>query len=309
MEEQNQKDLLSAEHFDYEALLQEVNRLQERYALLSVGYLGKSLLGRGIPSLKLGNGTRRILYVGAHHGMEWITSALLCRFAEELCEAGEKGLNVCRVSAGALLSAHTIHIIPMLNPDGVEYQIHGVSEENPLFDRLLLMNGGREDFSRWQANGRGVDLNHNYDAGFAEYKRLEAENGIAEGAPTRYSGPAPLSEPETAALANLIAFHEDWRGIMTLHTQGEEIFYRSHGQCAKAAPAAARHLARLTGYTLSEGEGLASYGGLTDWCAQKLSIPAFTLECGRGTNPLPYTECPNIYTGLRPALFAFPTLM
>ena len=52
------------------------------------------------------------------------------------------------------------------------------------------------DFTHWQANARGVDLNHNYDAGFLEYKQIEAEQGILGGGPTRYSGECPESEPE-----------------------------------------------------------------------------------------------------------------
>ncbi len=295
--------------FGYEELMQELNRMEKDYPALSVGYLGKSIAGRGVPHLKLGHGRRQILYVGAHHGMEWITSILLCRFAEEFCQAYLEGRSVCRVSPHALTEAYTLHIIPMLNPDGVDYQLHGVKPENPLYERLLAMNGGSADFSRWQANGRGVDLNHNYDAGFAEYKRLELENGIGEGAPTRYSGPAPLSEPETAALANLINFCDNLSGILTLHTQGEEIFFRSHGQCARSAPVVAKRLSALTGYKLSESEGLASFGGLTDWCAQACDIPAFTLECGKGVNPLPISDAGQIYLGLRQALFVFPTLV
>ena len=51
------------------------------------------------------------------------------------------------------------------------------------------MNGGSEDFTRWQANVRGVDLNHNYDAGFDAYKQLEPSLGITGGGPTRQSPP------------------------------------------------------------------------------------------------------------------------
>jgi g-D-glutamyl-meso-diaminopimelate peptidase len=77
----------------------------------------------------------------------------------------------------------------MLNPDGVDLQIKGIEAGGILSERLLKMNG-REDFSHWQANARGVDLNHNYDAGFHEYKKLEKENDICAGA-TRYSGEYP----------------------------------------------------------------------------------------------------------------------
>ena len=135
------------------------------------------------------------------------------------------------------------------------------------------------------------------------------KNDILKGAPTRFSGEAPESEPETAALCNFIRFQNDLRGIMTLHTQGEEIFYKSGGVEPKCSVAIAKRLAKLTSYRLSDAEGLASYGGLTDWCVQKAGIPSFTLECGKGENPLPISQHSLIYLNLKNALFAFPTLL
>ena len=40
--------------------------------------------------------------------------------------------------------------------------------------RGLKYNQQSDDFSHWQANARGVDLNHNYDSGFYEYKKIES---------------------------------------------------------------------------------------------------------------------------------------
>lgn len=299
----------SSNFFDHAALMESLKVLEDTYPFLSVRYLTHSILDRPIPLLEMGTGKRKCLYVGAHHGMEWITSALLVRFAKDFCDMTQKERRIGKIHPVNLLQLHTLYIIPMLNPDGVEYQIHGVGSENPLHERLLCMNGQSEDFSRWQANARGVDLNHNYDAGFGEYKKIEAENGISEGAPTRYSGASPESEPETRALCDLIRFHNDLLGIMTLHTQGEEIYFQSGGKTPKKSLPIAKKLASLSGYKLSVAEGLASFGGLTDWCVQKMNIPAFTLECGKGENPLPYSSLACIYADLRQALFTFPTLL
>ncbi len=294
--------------FDHGQLIESIQRLSEKYPLLEIGYLGKSILGRSIPLLRLGHGKREVLYVGAHHGMEWITSSVLMRFVSEYCEQLQQNRPLYHISLPDLSRSHTIYIIPMLNPDGVEYQIHGIEESNPLFPRLLTMNGGSMDFSTWQANARGVDLNHNYDAEFVAYKRLEAENGICGGAPTRYSGEFPESEPEVAALCNFIRFHEGLRGVLTFHTQGEEIFYQSGGKAPRGSTILARRIAMLTGYCLSEAEGLASYGGLTDWCVQKQDLPSFTIECGKGKNPLPIKDYFSIYARLREMLFTLPIL-
>ncbi len=294
--------------FDYATLMERLHRLADTYPFLTLSYIGTSILDRAIPILHIGGGERRVLYVGAHHGMEWITSLVLTQFLEELCDAVEKKRRIRGIYPCDLLGGYTLSVVPMLNPDGVEYQIHGVGEDNPLHERLLEMNGGSEDFSSWQANARGVDLNHNYDAGFAEYKLLEKEQGIGKGAPTRYSGECAESEPEVAALCNLIRFSAPWRGVMTLHTQGEEIFSPPIKEGQKSRVTASR-LAKLTGYKLSRAEGLAAYGGMSDWCADALAIPSFTMECGRGKNPLPISQASSIYTVMRAALFLFPTVL
>ena len=301
-------DLSYQTPFDHQRLMDTLNHLTMRYPNLGIGYLGESILGRGIPLITLGHGKKEILYVGAHHGMEWITSVLLSRFLNDFWELSFHNGVAYGISLKQLCQSYTLYIIPMLNPDGVEYQIHGVQQNNPLYDRVLQMNNGNDCFSAWQANARGVDLNHNYDAGFAEYKELEAENGILGGAPTRYSGETPESEPEVAYLCNFIRFHENLRGILTLHTQGEEIFYKSGGKVVKNSEIIAKKIAQISGYKLSQAEGLASYGGLTDWCIHEMNIPAFTLECGRGKNPLPLSDYFSIYTKLRKLFFVFPTM-
>ncbi len=302
------QELDSTRAFDHAALIERVHSLADTYPFVTLSYIGTSILDRTIPILCIGSGERRVLYVGAHHGMEWITSLVLTQFLEELCEVIDTKRRVCGIYPCDLLGGYTLSILPMLNPDGVEYQIHGVSEDNPLRERLLEMNDGSEDFSSWQANARGVDLNHNYDAGFAEYKKIEAENGIKKGAPTRYSGECAESEPEVAALCNLMRFCAPWRGVMTLHTQGEEIFAPPCKNRDKGTVTAQR-LSQLTGYRLCRAEGLAAYGGLSDWCAEKMSIPAFTMECGRGKNPLPLSQISSIYATIRASLFLFPTIL
>lgn len=309
MKQENMRELFAPQPFDYEALMKCVTALDREYSFLSFNYLGNSIMGRGIPLLSIGKGQREVLYVGTHHGMEWITSLCLMRFTGELCECIRTNTMPYRISTELYLQSHTLYIVPMLNPDGVEYQIHGVGADNPLFERLIAMNGDSDDFSKWQANARGVDLNHNYNAGFAEYKTIEAENGIMGGCATRYSGEAPESEPETASLCNFIRFHDRIRGILTLHTQGEEIFYKSGKILPKRSEGVAKRLSKLTGYRLSVATGSASYGGLTDWCVRSLGLPSFTLECGRGENPLPLSQFLPIYMGLREALFRFPTLL
>ena len=231
------------------------------------------------------------------------------RFANEFFELYRAGSVVDKIPVKALYEARSIYLVPMLNPDGVEYALHGVSESNPMRERVLAMNGGREDFRHWQANARGVDLNHNYNAGFAEYKRLEGELGILGGAPTRYSGECPESEPEVGYLCNFLRFSGDFDLALSLHTQGEEIYHTSLGEAPPLSERLGNYLAALCEYRLAKPEGPAAFGGFTDWFLREFGKPSFTVECGKGENPLPFSDFPMTYLRIRKMLFMAPMLV
>lgn len=294
---------------DHALLMAVGEEFAARYESLEITMLGQSILGRKIPVLRLGRGSKKVLYIGAHHGMEWVTCTVLLRFVNEYCELLRSRGKVNGLSVEALDESRSIYVIPMLNPDGVEYALHGIEEDNPLYERAFSMNGQSMDFSHWQANARGVDLNHNYNAGFAEYKRLEAENGIFGGAPTRFSGEAPESEPEVGYLCNFVRFYDDFSMALTLHTQGEEIYYTSGGEVPPKGERIGERLASLCGYSLSKPEGMAAYGGFTDWFIREFGRPSFTVECGKGENPLPFSDFPMMYLRLRRMLFCAPFLI
>jgi len=295
---------------DHAALLEFCEYLLDKHeGSLSLSYLGRSLRGRAIPMLTLGNedAVDGYFYVGAHHAMEWLTSTVLLKFVDDLLCSSEAGGEEYGIIPSKTLSEKFICVVPMLNPDGVELEIHGASEDDPLRGRLIKMNG-KDDFTHWQANGRGVDLNHNYDAGFYEYKRLESSLGVEGGARSKYSGLYPESEPEVGALCNYLRFNRNVKGCLTLHTQGEEIYCGSAASSLSASRPVAEKVASATGYRLGKPSGSALFGGMSDWVTSVLEIPSFTVECGSGENPLPTSDIPSIYRTLRELLFTFPEM-
>ena len=273
--------------------------------VLTVTSLGRSLVGRSIPLIRLGNGEKSVLYVGSHHGMEWMTTMLLLKYLSEIITSYDKKGSILGCDTEELLKRRTVYVLPMLNPDGVELQINGCDPMNPLFDRLHRMSGG--NYEKWQANGRGVDLNHNYNAGFDEYKKLENELGITAGA-TKFSGSHPESEPETACLCSFIRTVEPSM-LIALHTQGSEIYYDYNGKCPPSSLSIAKRMERLSGYTVSRPDGTACYGGLKDWFISEFDRPAFTIECGKGENPLPITDFDAVYSVIRGILHLGPTFV
>ncbi len=305
----NMESLISKDKpFDYDVMQETLLKLKSKYHFLEVGSIGNSLLGRSIPLVTIGNGTKSALYIGSHHGMEWITSALLVGFINDFCYDFTNGNTISEISCRVLFETRKIYIIPILNPDGVDYAINGLRDDNPLKDRVLKMNGGSSDFSHWQANARGVDLNHNYDSGFLEYKIVERDASLFDGAPTKFSGEHPESEPETHALCNFVRFEKPDIAL-SLHTQGEEIYYTSGDKSPNCSLSIAKTISRLSGYRISFPTGTAKYGGFTDWFIESFERPSFTLECGKGVNPLPFSNYDEIYYRIKRALFTLPVLI
>lgn len=253
---------------------------------IGIGIIGKSILSQSIDVYKIGNGERRILLVGAHHAMEYITASALFDLIEFLLEKSARGHTFCGINLAYLLGAVSFYVIPCLNPDGVDMHL-GVATDTPLRQRQIKMNGGGVDFSEWQSNARGVDLNHNYNFRFFEYKRIEREEGIVAGR-GKYSGEYPESEPESRALASFTRALLP-NAVISLHTQGGEVFFMP-----RSAPVQrkAELFARKVGYVTSLATGTAAYGGFSDYVGGVLNIPSFTIELGHGKNPLPETAYP-----------------
>jgi g-D-glutamyl-meso-diaminopimelate peptidase len=285
---------------------------QKRYAVrkyIEAGFgegvhtsvIGKSILGRPIFAYRIGTGKINVLFVGAHHASEHITASVLYSFMMKILERDRKYGKYCGIDTRVYRGLYSLFIVPVLNPDGVETSVHGV-QEGPLEERQRRMLGSTAH-KYWQANARGVDLNHNYDAGFYEYKNIERERGIEPG-PRLYSGEFPESEPEVRSLAALVRAVK-FSLIVSLHTQGEEIY--SYPADSAVIKRIAPRLAERLGYKLSYPEGTALYGGLCDYTSGTLGIPSITLELGRGTNPIHEGNLAKIAAKTDPAFFMLPT--
>ena len=261
--------------------------------------ISRSILSQSIDAFFIGDGRRYITVFAAHHALESITANLGYMLIDLLLTSANKG-NIWGVDCKLLLSKYRFVIVPCVNPDGIEIRYHGAAGL-PLYDRLMRMSGG--DFSTWQANARGVDLNHNYDCRFEEYKLVERERGIVPG-PTLYSGEYPESEPETKGVATLVRTL-DPALVVSLHSQGEEIY--SYPDTPRQRQVA-RKLSEMTGYKLSVPDDTASYTGLCDYTAS-LGIPSLTVEVGKGTNPLPESYVHDIFSRIGKALCVLPTLL
>lgn len=276
-----------------------VDELKKTYPALKSGVCGKSLLGKEIKALIFGEGSEKILYAGGTHGTEWLTSLLLLKFLETLLFKTLENGRVCGYGARELYKKYTLIVVPEINPDGIEISLKGEKACGRFFEVCRNACGG--DFSHWNANARGVDINHNFNAGWARLREKEKNAGIDGAAPTRYGGKFPESEPETQAMVRLCR-GLDIKRLITFHSQGEEIYWEYGRFTPEKSLLEAKILAAVSEYTLVKNDGLASFGGFKDWFCEEFSRPAFTVEIGKGKNPLPLTQLDEIYERLEELL-------
>ncbi|MBU3112944.1 M14 family metallopeptidase [Clostridium lacusfryxellense] len=281
--------------YTYDIMKRNLEGLKVRYPFIELGSAGKSQLGKELYYVKLGKGPNKVFYNASHHAIEWITTVLLMKFVENFSKSYALGQSIEGYNVNDIWNKSTIYVMPMVNPDGVDLVLNGLSPSNPYYNDLIKWNNGSLDFSKnWSANIRGVDLNHNYDAMWQESKDAEASYGVYGPGPTRYSGTSPESETETKAVANFTRAN-DFRLVIAYHSQGEVIYWNYQNLATDEAKRIATIFSQLSGYQLGETTGITSYAGYKDWFIEKYRRPGYTIEVGLGVNPLPISQFNKIY--------------
>jgi g-D-glutamyl-meso-diaminopimelate peptidase len=283
----------------YTNYVNKMMELKNEFPFIQLYSIGQSVLGRQLFAVSIGNMKRVNLLAGAFHAQEWLTTTLLVRYLERVCLAVREKSKICGVSLNQSLAQTGLLFVPMVNPDGVSIALEGPQSAGKYepFIRKLQAESERS----WQANARGVDLNHNYDAGFAELRQMEIESGITGPAPRQYGGKSAHSEPETQAMVRICSTNEICAAY-AFHSQGEEIFYEYGENPPAKGYYIAKLLSEVSGYTLVKNDGLYSHGGFKDYFIQKYDRPGFTIEIGKGENPLPITDLEDIYERLLESL-------
>ncbi|NLL06394.1 MAG: LysM peptidoglycan-binding domain-containing protein [Clostridiaceae bacterium] len=292
--------------YTYEIMERNIYGLKARYPFLEIGTIGRSVLGKNLYYLRLGNGTREVSYNGAHHSLEWITTPLLMKFTENFLKAYSRGTLMRGYNVRDIWNQSSVYIVPMVNPDGVDLVLNGLNRSNPYYNSLLQWNQTGKPFSEvWNANIRGVDLNRNYPASWEEAKAQEAALGVYGPGPTRYGGPAPLSEPESSAMTNFTRQH-NFRLVLAYHSQGRVIYWNYLNLAPPESLRIANLFSRASGYAVADVPYEAAYAGYKDWFIKEYRRPGFTIEVGLGRNPLPISQFNTIYNNNEEILLLSP---
>lgn len=281
--------------YTYDIVERQIRGLRVRYPFIEVGSAGNSVMGKNLYTIRLGRGSNQVSYNASHHANEWITTPLLMKFIENFAKAYSVGGRIRGYSTTDIWNRGSIYIVPMVNPDGVDLVNYWPNYTNPAYIQAARLNTTGLPLPRvWKANIRGTDLNLNYPADWEKEHELEIEQGITGPAPRDYGGPAPLSEPESTGMVNFTRRHS-FRLVIAYHTQGEVIYYQYGNITPPVSSRIAQIFSRASGYAIAQNPAEASYAGYKDWFINEFRRPGFTIEVGKGVNPIPMSQFPTIY--------------
>lgn len=274
-----------------------IRQLTETYPFIRSEILITSAFGRPVRMLVMGDGERKVLYSAAHHGNEWITTPVLLKFAEELAQAIQSDGRVYGVRGRTIARAATIYMVPMVNPDGVDLVTGAIRPGTLEYEQAIGLSDNYPSIpfpDGWKANLLGVDLNLQYPAGWLQAREIKFSQGYTRPGPRDYVGRFPLSQRESIALAALTQ-EVDPDLVLAYHSQGEEIYWQFRDYEIPGARELGEEFARLSGYALADTPYASGFAGYKDWFIQNFRRPGYTIEVGRGENPLPITQFDKIY--------------
>ncbi len=269
---------------------QKVQKGKERFSFLNYGYVQRTLqhladthsdvasllsIGNSVQSRKLwalrinttqkGNQASKkpgVVFVGTIHAREHLATTVALELACKLCENKEKLRH--------LISQCDIYIIPLINPDGVEYDLAGPHYK--YFRKNMRINPDKKI---------GVDLNRNFGYGWGG----RGSSNIT-GSET-YRGPFAFSEPETQALKQFLESKPTIKTFIAYHAYGELILYPWGNTSQpidnlgdrKLHEQIAHEMSKITGYRPYQASKLyIASGDTTDWTYATHRIISFTIE-------------------------------
>lgn len=234
--------------------------------------IGKSVENRDIWHIQISGQLNKanelpgIVFMGGHHAREHLSVELPIAYIKYLITE-YKNQNAQIV---ALLNSRDVHFIPVVNPDGMEFDISTGRYKMWRKNRALNSNGTY-----------GVDLNRNY--GFAWGTGGSSKNPNSE----TFMGTQPFSEPESQAIKNFVEAHTNITILLSFHTFSELILYpwgHKYDGIENANDLAvhetmARKMAEWNGYTPQQSSDLyIASGDTTDWSYGEHKIISFTFE-------------------------------
>ena len=259
----------------YPELERDLMALADSYpGLAQVMDIGDSLEQRNIYALWISDNVGlqenepSVIFLGCHHAREWISVEVPYLLGKYLVENYSSDPEVKR-----LVDNSDIWIVPLVNPDGLEYSIHFYR-----YWRKNMRNNGDGTY--------GVDLNRNYGYRWGWDNQGSSPHTASE----VYRGPGPFTEPEIQAVRSLFE-QQDFQALVTYHNYSQVILYPwgyteeasdQEGLLSALGNEMSRLMEQVGGrYYGAERAGAGFYltnGDTTDWSFGVYGIPSFTIE-------------------------------
>lgn len=212
-----------------------------------------------------------VLIMALHHAREWPSAEIATQLIENMTSLYGSDDRI-----SWLVDNRETWIIPVVNPDGLDY-----SMADPL-------NDGWRKNRRDNGDGTfGVDLNRNYN-GSQNGDPLGEWGGAGTSSDTSndlYCGEYPFSEPETQAIRDL-ALNQSFVAAIDFHTYSDLVMW-PWGYTTDLPPdnddlvRIGTALAALNGYTADQSVGLyPTTGDSLDWLYGGVDVYAILIEVG-----------------------------
>ena len=283
--------------YSYELVGYILDGLTARYPFVSRESAGTSVMEKEMWYLTIGGGSKNVFINASHHANEWITTPVVLKFAEDYLKAIASGADIGEANAQSLYATRKVFIMPLVNPDGVDLVTGALSPDSSYYSRARQISQSYPAIAfpnGWKANIAGTDLNLNYPASWDTAKEIKYAQGFTSPAPRDFVGAAPLSAIESRNVYNL-SLANDFALTVSMHTQGDTIYWKYQDFLPPRSEEIADELARVSGYTKAITPYESGFAGYKDWYISYYNRPGYTVEIGRGLNPLPITDFDNIY--------------
>ena len=238
-------------------------------SFLDISLLGYSEFGQAIPLLKISEKSdvkkKPVLIVGNLHAREFYSSKFVLKFCDEFLYSLLSYDGIYK-SAHKILEEYDLFVIPVANPDGLKIaqeDWEGIESYRAMVDSIKRIG----PYSDWKANGKGIDLNNNFDDGNFEVKHghLFEEVPASQG----YKGAFPCEANEARIIQDFV---DTLIPLITLsyHTKGDVLFWADRGTHSyfkgldellnkKVANACEFKMARVSRNPKDYGAGLENY--------------------------------------------------
>ncbi|TDQ41690.1 M14 family metallopeptidase [Aureibacillus halotolerans] len=278
----------ASEAFGSRQVIRRLHRLHATCPFITLRTIGYSLAGTPLLEARIGQGKTVVHANAGFHAHEWITSYALLDFLERYAMQ----MNTIKETPwNKAYETYTLSVVPIVNPDGVDLIRFGPCVFPDYKDILGELNHFRTDYSGWKANLRGVDLNNQFPAGW----EIEQKRKPLAPAPRDFPGYAPLSEPEAQAM-HLLACESSFATVLAFHTQGEVIYWGYQEAEPTEAKEMVERMQTFSGYR--PVRTIDSHAGYKDWFIDTYRKPGFTIELGKGINPLPFSMYQGVFNSL-----------